>query len=84
MDIMLKKEDKETIEHNLKRIYNRSFKIDENYARNIFESMLEEAIILNASDIHIEPSDNYLIIRIRLDVDLKEFSRFTMYVYPYL
>lgn len=84
MDIMLKKEDKETIEHNLKRIYNRSFKIDENYARNIFESMLEEAIILNASDIHIEPSDNYLIIRMRLDGDLKEVSRFTMDVYPYL
>ena len=84
MDIILKKENKETIEYNLKRIYNKSFKIDENYARNIFESILEDAINLNASDIHIEPSKNYLVIRMRVDGNLKEVSRFTMDVYPYL
>lgn len=84
MDIILKKEDKETIKENLKRIYNQSFKIDENYARNIFKSILEEAINLKVSDIHIEPSDNYLIIRMRVDGNLKEVSRFTIDVYPYL
>lgn len=84
MDIILKKEDKNTIDENLKRIYKQSFNIDENYARNIFRSILEEGVKLNASDIHIEPSDNHLSIRMRVDGNLKEVSRFTIDVYPYL
>lgn len=84
MDIILKREDKETIEKNLQEIYNKKFNLDENYARSIFDSILDEAISLNVSDIHIEPSKNFLIIRMRIDGNLKEVSHFSMDIYPYL
>ncbi|MDO5009217.1 MAG: GspE/PulE family protein, partial [Intestinibacter bartlettii] len=44
----------------------------------IFESILERAICENVSDIHIEPFDNYLVIRFRVDGELYEAFRYTL------
>lgn len=84
MNIIFKKEDKDVIERNISLLYKNNLNIDENYARNIFNNVLEDAIKLNSSDIHIEPFNDILLIRMRIDGQLKEVSRFTIDIYPYL
>ncbi|MEG1310718.1 MAG: GspE/PulE family protein [Romboutsia sp.] len=69
MDIILKvKSDINNLEFN----YKETIKLDEDDARNLFKGILEQSIKENASDIHIEPFDDKLIIRIRVDGELKE------------
>ncbi|MDY5211925.1 GspE/PulE family protein [Intestinibacter sp.] len=58
--------------------YGNNIEVDEDYAYKIFETILERAIFENASDIHIEPFDNYLAIRFRVDGELYEAFRYTL------
>ncbi|HBE9437724.1 TPA: type II/IV secretion system protein [Clostridioides difficile] len=82
-EIILKKEKKELISEKIEKYYN-SFELDEDYAKKLFENLLEKAIKENASDIHIEPFKEHLIVRMRVDGELKEVSKFLVDVYPSL
>lgn len=84
MNVVLKKQDIDTIRKKIEINYKGSIKIDEDYARNLFLELLSKAIEQNASDIHIEPFKDFLIIRMRVDGQLKEVSRYLMDVYPSL
>lgn len=62
----------------IESIYGNNIVVNEDYADNIFKEILTRAVIENASDIHIEPFDNYLAIRFRVDGDLYEAFRYTL------
>jgi type IV pilus assembly protein PilB len=84
MNIILEKQDKDIISKKIKKYYKKENKSDEGYARNLFNDILNKAIVQNASDIHIEPFEEYLIIRLRIDGELNEIERLSMDIYPYL
>ena len=46
------------------------------------DSILEEAVKIHASDIHIEPNEKNVVVRYRIDGDLYEQSTFDMSFYP--
>lgn len=62
----------------IESIYGNNIKVNEDYADKIFEEILKKAVFENASDIHIEPFDNCLIIRFRVDGELYEAFRYTL------
>lgn len=82
MNITFRREEKQIIKNKIDRHYSESIKLDENYARELYNDILHRAIKENASDIHIEPFENYLIIRNRIDGELIEAKRFLMDLYP--
>ena len=51
-------------------------------AVRFIDSILEEAVKIGASDIHIEPSEKTVTVRYRLDGDLHEHSTFDISFYP--
>lgn len=58
--------------------------LNETYARDIFKSILDKAIIKNASDIHIEPFKEYILVRLRVDGFLVEERKIEYEVYQQL
>lgn len=76
--IVFKRYPQEEIEREIESTYGNNIELDENYATKIFGEILERAVIENASDIHIEPFENYLIIRFRVDGELYEAFRYTI------
>ena len=46
------------------------------------DSILEEAVKIHASDIHIEPNEKNVVVRYRIDGDLYEQSTFDMSFFP--
>lgn len=54
----------------------------DDYARNLFNKILNISIGRNSSDIHIEPSYGELIIRIRVDGELVNILTLSMDIYP--
>lgn len=83
-NIILKKENANKIKEKIDIHYNNTIKVDEDYARNLFKQLLEKAVEENVSDIHIEPFKDYLTIRMRIDGELKEYSRYFIDLYPSL
>jgi len=60
---------------------------DETYVQNapavkFVDSVIREAIPLRASDIHIEPNEDDVVIRYRIDGDLIEWNKFPVASYP--
>ena len=51
-------------------------------AVRFIDSMLEEAVKVGASDIHIEPNDLNVVVRYRIDGDLHEKSTFDINFFP--
>gem|GEM_PF-3886618 len=51
-------------------------------AVRLVESLINEAIVLNASDVHVEPFEKYVRVRYRIDGVLYETSRFDISLYP--
>lgn len=82
MNIVLRKQNSDLIKKKIEVNYKGSLKIDEDYAKNLFLELLDKAINQKASDIHIEPFKDYLIVRMRVDGELKEVSRYLMDIYP--
>lgn len=62
-NIEFKQYPEEQIIKEIEAAYGNNIEVDEDYAYKIFETILENAVSKNVSDIHIEPFDNYLIIR---------------------
>ncbi|MGL5345949.1 MAG: GspE/PulE family protein [Peptostreptococcaceae bacterium] len=54
----------------------------EDYAKNIFNKILNLSIDKNSSDIHMEPSSDDLIIRARIDGELINILTLSMEIYP--
>lgn len=48
----------------------------------LMNTIVQEAVQANASDIHIEPAENNLLIRFRIDGDLKEHLRLQANITP--
>ncbi len=51
-------------------------------AARFVQSTIEEAVNMGASDIHIEPYENKVVVRYRIDGDLHENSSFSMESFP--
>lgn len=51
-------------------------------AARFVESIIEEAVNIGASDIHIEPNENNVVVRYRIDGDLHEKSTFNTDFFP--
>ena len=51
-------------------------------AVKLVESLINEAIVLNASDVHVEPFEKFVRVRYRIDGVLYETSRFDINMYP--
>lgn len=47
---------------------------DINFAANLFSEIVEEALHIRASDIHLEPGQESVLLRMRIDGVLKEFA----------
>ncbi len=54
------------------------------FASKIFTAMVEESIAQNVSDIHMEPADEYVKIRFRIDGSLVEITRIEKDIYANL
>lgn len=62
----------------------KDIEIDEYKARKVFKEILNKAILKNASDIHIEPFNNYILVRMRIDGILNEELKLDVDIYNYL
>ena len=51
------------------------FDFKTNSVADIVNRIIAQAIILNASDIHFDPYEKYLKIRIRVDGDLRDYAQ---------
>ena len=58
--------------------------LDEDYARIQFREILTKAIYKDASDIHIEPFEDEILIRIRVDGQLSKILTISMESYSFL
>lgn len=76
--IKLVKCSEDKITKKIEAIYGNNIEVNEDYAYKIFKEILIKAVFENASDIHIEPFDNYLIIRFRVDGELYEAFKYTL------
>lgn len=72
----------EQIVREIEATYGNKIEVDEDYAKKILFEILNRAVKEGASDIHIEPFDNYLVIRFRVDGELYEAFRYTMDLHP--
>ncbi len=64
--------------------YKNHIKSDEEYAKKLFNDILSNAVKVNASDIHIEPFNDFFVVRTRVDGELREVYRFLIDLYPAL
>ncbi|CEK36809.1 GspE/PulE family protein [Paraclostridium sordellii] len=71
-NIILKIRDEKEIKSDIERFYSKSSVESEDYSKRVLNELLENALDFNASDIHIEPFETNLRIRMRIDGYLKE------------
>ncbi|MGL5694861.1 MAG: GspE/PulE family protein [Peptostreptococcaceae bacterium] len=83
-NVVLKEVDLNLVESKMNECYGGYIKFNEDYAQKLFYDILEKAARENASDVHIEPFKEHLIIRNRVDGELKEVSRVLIELYPAL
>ena len=62
-NIEFKQYPEEQIIKEIEAAYGNNIEVDEDYAYKIFETILENAVSKNVSDIHIEPFDRELILQ---------------------
>ena len=84
MNIILEKVESNLVKSKMDKYYGENRKSDEDYAKKLFNDILEKAVDDKASDVHIEPFNDYIIIRNRVDGELKEVFRFMIELYPAL
>jgi type IV pilus assembly protein PilB len=76
-NIILKVADEKRINESIEKFYSKANIHDDQYSKSILDEILKNAVKFNSSDIHIEPFENTLKIRMRIDGYLKE-----IYNYP--
>ena len=72
---------KKQIEKNNMNFIDINMKKDDSPAVFILNSIIKEAITKNASDIHIEPFKNSVLVRIRINGDLIKIEEFPIEIY---
>lgn len=77
------KEGKE-IKNSIDKYYSKSKFIESEFSKQMLENILQKATILKASDVHIEPFDKSLKVRMRVDGNLKEINSYNIDVYSQL
>ncbi|MCI6738318.1 MAG: GspE/PulE family protein [Intestinibacter sp.] len=82
--IVFEKYSQEEIVREIECAYGNRIEVDEDYAKRILCEILNKAVKENASDIHIEPFDSYLSIRLRVDGELHEAFRYSLDLYSSL
>lgn len=83
-NIIIKLLSQEEILSNIELCYGNSIDINEDYANYLFQDILQKALKEKASDIHIEPFNSFLKIRIRVDGKMKEMLNLELDLYPSL
>lgn len=83
-NIILKEVPKEEILKSIELCYGNVIDIDSDYANYLFNEIVQKALNESASDIHIEPFDESLKIRIRVDGNMKEILNLELHLYPSL
>lgn len=83
-NILFQIEKEKEIIKDIDTYYSKIKSIEEDYSKHMLENILQKAVILNASDIHIEPFEKILKIRMRLDGSLKEVNSYNIDVYSQL
>jgi len=56
-------------------------KTNEQVAPEILGAVIEEAVVLRSSDIHLEPLEKEVVLRFRIDGAMREIARFTNDIY---
>lgn len=83
-NIILKQVSGEDVLENIELCYGDSIDIDDDYANYLFQDILQKAVKEKASDIHIEPFNDLLKIRMRVDGNMKEMLNLELDLYPSL
>ncbi|MGL4797323.1 MAG: GspE/PulE family protein [Paraclostridium sp.] len=83
-NIIFKIKNEKEIRQCIESYYTSVQQTESDFSKDMMENILQKAILLNASDIHIEPFDKYLKIRMRIDGSLKEINSYNMNVYSQL
>ncbi|MGL5711895.1 MAG: GspE/PulE family protein, partial [Paraclostridium sp.] len=83
-EIIFKVEDEEKIKRSIEKYYSKMRYIEEDFSRQMIDNILQKAIILKSSDIHIEPFEHILKIRMRVDGSLKEINEYNIDMYSQL
>lgn len=83
-NIILKKVSKEEIIENIELCYGNMIDVDDDYANYLFQDILQKSFKQKASDIHIEPFNEILKIRIRVDGKMIELLNLDLNLYPSL
>lgn len=83
-NIIFKIKDEEEIKKCIENYYTKTHKTESDFSKHMVENILYKAMALNASDIHIEPFEKILKIRMRIDGSLKEINSYNIDVYSQL
>lgn len=81
-NIVLKEVSKEEIVENIELCYGNIIDTKDDYVNYLFQDILQKSLKANASDIHIEPFNDLLKIRIRVDGKMKEMTNLDLDLYP--
>ena len=81
-NIVLKEMSKEEIDENIELCYGNIIDTKDDYVNYLFQDILQKSLKANASDIHIDPFNDLLKIRIRVDGKMKEMINLDLDLYP--
>lgn len=83
-NIIFKTMKEDEISRSIEKYYSKNQSIESDFSKDILENILKKAVLLNASDIHIEPFEKLLKIRMRVDGSLKEINTYNIELHSQL
>ena len=83
-NIIFKTMKEDEISRSIEKYYSKNQSIESDFSKDILENILQKAVLLNASDIHIEPFEKLLKIRMRVDGSLKEMNTYNIELHSQL
>ena len=83
-NIIFKTMKEDEISRSIEKYYSKNQSIESDFSKDILENILQKAVLLNASDIHIEPFEKLLKIRMRVDGSLKEINTYNIELHSQL
>ena len=83
-NIIFKTMKEDEISRSIEKYYSKNQPIESDFLKDILENILQKAVLLNASDIHIEPFEKLLKIRMRVDGSLKEINTYNIELHSQL
>ena len=83
-NIIFKTMKEDEISRSIEKYYSKNQSIESDFSKDILENILQKAVLLNASDIHIESFEKLLKIRMRVDGSLKEINTYNIELHSQL